>query len=141
MHTRLLLALTAGAWLIMADATLADEVGATKTQAETVQTAIGDDTQESTGDPAIDPRPVPQVRKDSGVEFRRNDHSINGPGGAGRAAVPAAARPTHRTAAAAAVAPSTEPAPAIAAALSRVNPPLKTASDRNRRWLSASSRS
>jgi hypothetical protein len=76
LHTRMFLTLGAAAWLLMAISALADEIGTPSDPAETAQIGTTDNAAESTGEPSADHRPAPHVRKDSGVEFRRNDHPV-----------------------------------------------------------------
>jgi organic hydroperoxide reductase OsmC/OhrA len=70
------LALGAATCLIVAYSALADEIGTTRDPAETAQIGTDDAAAQSTGEPSVDHRPTPHVRKDSGVEFRRNDHPV-----------------------------------------------------------------
>jgi hypothetical protein len=68
--------LAAAACLLMAISALADEVGTPSDPTETVQIGTTDNAAEGTDEPSVDHRPAPHVRKDSGVEYRRNDHPV-----------------------------------------------------------------
>jgi hypothetical protein len=68
------IALSTAVGLSMAYSALADQAGTNGDTPETAQIGTGDTAVDTGGDPSVGHRPAPHVRKDSGVEFRRNDH-------------------------------------------------------------------